>query len=857
MIARGHTLAVLTCLLIFLCGQVPSAAAIDCTITTARSVRTFYSGENVCLNIHAMVTPQTVPYEVRDFEGQMIAEGALQLSDTCPEVLQLGDLANGIYYLSLTFEGPEVVNDAFCVIPRPDEDPGDPALWGFQFGSMSDPHFKVMAQVGVRYVRFDMSWPDHERQEGSYNTGKADWFAATVQRYGLQMIPTLGYSPVWTGLKPDNMADVRSHTWCPDAVEHWGDYVAVLRDRLASQTVPWPSPEIVPSGAGRENVPLVRAWEIWNEADQNFYYGPWCRYADLLRIASKTIEQHSYHDDIIYGGACAHWTEMGKIYGLGAQAYFDQIAWHSNRDIEQELPKYYYGSPQLGYKFLLPRPTIQTECYPDTKPGVSEAEYLLRLYATLKAWREEGYCYSSIGQHLEGPVDPNSRALVYRKPDGEFVPNAKYVAYAVTRWLLADAAYLGPLNLGDGIRAHLFAKQRKALLIAWCDHGATVAVDIEPGATRIDIMGRKHVLSGGQCSLALTGAPAVVFGVGESHILEAIENYFEQVMTTEYGFEYHVDAPYVKKLDWDCNWGCSDQASRMRATLRSVLKAMRGSPIANVRHLDRLIGDIRRSMKALARAAISRQIIRPEVPTSIWRLQKLAEWLAEARDTLALEPGIQGGTAQALWGYLEQARPTLVDRTQGTTYPFSELLLKRAFRMAKLSSQTQGRGSYLVARAAARTGLLFREIERPCLTDVFVVGHFPTARQMIRGILFHPGLTHTLEAQVYNFTPDDVSGTLTWTLPGTWSEGSISLPFTAPAGGHTERLPCQVDIPGTPAPWVLKWTYVPGYRFCVSLPETIASEGYATLSAELSDGRQTLPVPHEICVGVWVPEGSP
>lgn len=874
--------AALTCVLVVLWAHPPAVGEVECRITTPRLARTFYTGERVSLNIHARVERQTMHYEVRDVDGEVVAAGELVVSAASPEVLQFGALQNGIYYLSLEFPGAEALTDAFCVIPRPDDAPGDAGLWGFQFGGFGPEWYALMAQVGVRHVRMCVTWPDHERQPGVYNTAKADAFAELCKRYGLQMIPTLGYSPPWTAQKPDDMDPVRSHTWYPDAMENWGEYVRVIRDRLADQTVTWPSREVVPAGGPSRTIPLVRSWEIWNEADQNFYYGAWPRYVDLLRIAHKTIKQHSPRNQVVYGGACAHWTEMGRTHALFGQFYFDQIAWHPNKDVEQELPKYYYGSPQLGYRHGLPRPTVGTECYPATKAGVSEADYLVRLFATLKAWREEGYSYASIGQRLAGPADPNSFALTYVKPEDGFVPNAKYVAYAVTRWLLADAAYVGPLDMGAGVTAHVFGRRGQAMLIAWSDYGATIRVDTEPEAVRIDAMGRSHAVGRPTCSLVLSGAPTVVLGLGKDHVLDAFENYFELVMRTEYGFEYHVDSPYVHDLARDSAWGVGDQAGRMRETLREALVPMRASSRIMVLPLNNLALDIRRSMMNLVAAGERLGYVRNEVPNSLWRLQRLAEWLAEACDSLrpdagdavtaeaqAAEPaGAQGDAATPpgrvglrdaahLAEGLEQHFAWVWNRAGGTTHPLSKTLMQRALRMLDAGAGPRGPATRIAAATAINVAHAYRRIEPGQLTDVFVVWHLPTVRHMRKGFLFHPDMTHTLEAQVWNFTDADVSGTIRWELPGTWSPSRVEVEFTAPANGYSARIPCEVSIPGDAAPWVYKWAANPASRYPVSIPEGLASMVWPWVGGELSDGRSLLPICYEAGVGVWTPGASP
>ncbi len=838
----------------------PCPAAVECHLRTARVARTFYTGETAQLSITTDSDARNVPYEVRNYESQVVASGRVSFTAAEPTELVLRGLANGVYYLQLTFGPGDLYRDQFCVLPPPDQGGEDARLWGFQLNGAEERCYQMLAQVGVRYVRFDVSWPDHEPSPGAYRTSKADWYAGVCRRWGLQMIPTLGYSPSWTAQKPDNMDATRNHTWCPDAVEHWGEYVRLLRERLGRQTVTWPSPEL---GLGASNatqeVPLVRSWEIWNEVDQNFYYGPWPRYLDLLRVASGVLKQTSRDRRVMYGGACAHWTEMGKTYDCAGPLFFDEVAWHSNKDLETELPKYYYGAPQLGYRNWIPQLTVQTECYPTTRAGVGEAEYLLRLYTVLRAWREEGYCYASIGSHLVGPADPNSIALTSLRSDKEYMPNAKYVAYATSRWLLGNSAYLGPVSLAEGVTAHVFARQGGPMMVLWSDTGATVSVELDTWAQQIDVMGRSRRLPGTECSLTLNGAPTVIWGVAYRYAVEAIQNYFETTMNTEYGFPYATDSPYVKTLAWDCCWRCDGQSDRLLATLRQTLDAMKARPAMKGRALDSLAADISTSTANLCDAAAryrSRYGLRPEVPTSLWRLVRLAEWLGEATDALAGPRCVRASGSD--WpprkAYLMQRLDTLytqlAETPEGSVHPLALRMLDRGYSLAATYQRTGGAGVLKAALTAADAAEAWGRVENPQVRGVFLVGYFPTARQLKKSTIFTPGQTHTLQVQVYNFTSKPVSGTFTWALGAAWSPNTVTVPFSVGPGQHTERIPCDVTVPGGPEPWSLGRVTLPAGDISVWCPSTTANKEWLQLYGQLSDGRGLPQMVFETAVGV-------
>jgi hypothetical protein len=837
---------------------VAESQPVDCHVCAPRVGRVFFAGEPVTLTVTSASASQTVRYAVYDADGRTVASGSLRLDGGTPQSLALRQLGIGIYYLTFTFADNSQFKDAFCVVPRPDDGPGDPGLWGFQFGAMYEQYYAFMAALGVRHVRFDLSWPDHERTPGAYGFDVADWYASCLKRYGLQMIPTLGYTPGWTAMQPEDLGPERSHVFAPDAVEHWAQFVSLLGRRLGEQTVTWPPSAVVGgSKCQMETLPLVRSWEIWNEVDQNYYWGHWGRYLDLLRVAGAVLKQQDPRRSVAYGGSCGHWTELAKTYEANCVPYFDQLTWHSGGNMERELPKYYYGAPQLGYRNWLPRPTIQTECYPDPFAGASEAESVLRLYTILKAWREEGYSYASIGQHLIGPADPNSCGLGWWTADGQIAPTAKGVAYASARWLLMDATYVGPLNLGANVVAHLFMKRGSPLLIAWCDGGATVSVNLSSRCRRFDALGRETPVRGTRVNLALTPAPVVLWGVAEAYVPAAISAYVNQVMKTEYGFPYGTDSPYVHTLEADCDWNNPGQAARLAATLSACVTALSSRPTVRGRALDPYALDLRTAICNLTSAA-QRWGMRPEVPTTVWRLVRLAEWVGEVSD--ALDPtvvgrpsGVEMSTNTGVTVDLQQARAVVADDASGRLRPMSATLLSRAQRMSELAARTGGPGAALAVRTAMEAARQYATLEGLSQIAIFAVGYFPTAHQLKKGVIFDPDTTHTVQAQVYNFTAAEVSGTLTWHFGDTWSPQTASVQFSAPANGWSERLSCQVTIPGGAQPWPIKTASNPAGSFSVYCPAEVPVGETLILDGCLSDGRPLLPMRYEVSVGVRIP----
>jgi len=339
------------------------------SISTARLARTFYPGDTIALNVTSQGPVQTVHCLVRDFEGRVVWENSLKMGGGASLVIApAADLPYGIYYLTFTCDDGQQVEDAFCLIPRPDATLDMDRLFGWHYGGDDEAVWRLLAQVGCRLIRGDISWVDINRREDQWDLVKARRRGELAAKYGIQYIPIIGYTPAYQGIKPLNASGrsaIASHTWAPRSATLWQHYVHITAECLNNYHTQWPAPAVLPDVAADEVVtlPAVRAWEIWNEADQNFYYGPWGRYLDLLRIAYNEIHALQPRTQVIYGGSCGHWTELGMTYHMGGQYYFDLLNLHVGSDFDDALERYYYGAPQIGYGYGLYHESAFTECY--------------------------------------------------------------------------------------------------------------------------------------------------------------------------------------------------------------------------------------------------------------------------------------------------------------------------------------------------------------------------------------------------------------------------------------------------------------------------------------------------------------
>jgi len=833
------------------------AQEFSCTITAPRPARAFFPGESIYLTVTVSGPQQQATYTIFDYQGRRRIVDTLQVGNGEPRNLSVPfRMPTGIYYITLNFATGQRVNDAFCVIPRPDDEAGEYGIFGFHLGNPSEELVEALAQAGVRIVRDDMDWVNSEPTEGNYSLGKAQARADLYSKYGIQWIPILGYTPGWARMEPENATGrsaAAAHAWAPAETTHWAGFVQLMADYLGSQTVHWPSEEIIPrsEALASEDLPLVNRWEIWNEVDQAFYYGYWGRYLDLLRIAYCTLKTSNPRNVVLYGGSCGHWTELGNTYHANCKYYFDELAFHGGgTDIGKTLEIYYTGAPQIGNGYGIFHPSSHTETYPSAPAPLTETQYMIRLYTTLKKWQERTWCVF-YGGRVVGAADPASSALLYSN-NGAIVPNAKYVAFAVARWLLSDATYVGPIDLGETVEANLFLKYGRPMLICWSDENATVNIALASDAHFYDEMGNRFPMprQGTASTVTLTAKPLVIYGVDYHYLSQAIRNQAEIYLTTPQGFETDRVFGYIGPLERDAAWAWSDWPRQFRRALQWATDICDRRPRVGPRALGipQMVthGQLYRTVRKCEPAGY----IHGPTHHIIYRLECLTEWLgrvADARDRAWEVYNHQSRFTDKLLDRMEQLETRIT--ANGLNYPLAQQSLDCARRQIDRAVKYHHGGAYRAATGLHNTAVLLSNLEQPKLLKVFAVADFITATQLVKGLALPPGVEHNLRVTVYNYTNQPVSGQITWHLPNTWSKSTITKSFIAPAGGYSEPIDCLVTIPDEPKPWVEKDGSTGVGNVTLRLPEPISVQSDLKLAGELDDGRSLLDMHYDVLIG--------
>lgn len=174
-----------------------------------------------------------------------------------------------------------------------------------------------ISATGATWVRYDLSWNRAVEQGfgGAYNWTAPDRVTASAKRHGLQILMVPGLTPA-----AYRMPGCSSGERCaPTDVAAYVKFVKAAAERYGTQ---------------------VQAWEIWNEPNISYRFGPSVdvtKYVNMLKGAYKEIKLAN-PEAIVLGGSIAPTATtyrdlrpldfVNAMYEKGASGYFDGLAMH-------------------------------------------------------------------------------------------------------------------------------------------------------------------------------------------------------------------------------------------------------------------------------------------------------------------------------------------------------------------------------------------------------------------------------------------------------------------------------------------------------------------------------------------------
>lgn len=187
--------------------------------------------------------------------------------------------------------------------------------------------------AGVGLVRQYIWWNRMEPREGVYDWSRMDQLVTDAKAKGMQILPTLLYTPDFYSSKP---ADSTSTAQFPPAdPADLARFTTKMVQRYGTGGTYWCKPPLpnLPPQCPQSYVPITY-WEVWNEPD----YTSWWKgspnpaeYVELLKATSTAIKLADPAAKVVLGsltGAGGSLSDgyLDALYRLGAQEYFDVVS---------------------------------------------------------------------------------------------------------------------------------------------------------------------------------------------------------------------------------------------------------------------------------------------------------------------------------------------------------------------------------------------------------------------------------------------------------------------------------------------------------------------------------------------------
>jgi hypothetical protein len=858
----------LTAAFVASCGIVSAG---EVTISAERVARVFYAGEPISLCVTADCSRQKASFEVYDYFEMHWYSGEVTIGAGQTTVVEIPrKLPFGWYGFRISVDGA-MVEDAFCVIPQPyTYTRGDDALFHMQLSTYDERHYAAAAQLGIRCLRTDLSWPDIEQDAGQYSFELFRGKLQLCRKYGMRLMATVGYTPGWNAVQPQNGPDdwIReaSFVWHPRSVERWQGLVEQAVAEARTTTVEWPSREILrdEAYASPQTAPVVHSWEVWNEADHAFYMGSWGRYLDLLRITYCTVKETFPDSRVIYGGASGNWQTMGITCANHHQLYFDRLAFHPNTTVDDVFIRWYRGIYQLPWVDGFPRETCANEGYcvyggDDMGFATHQQEPgdLFRVRTEMMFWNQDTYFRSSCaGQWVARPGESGSQNALMLEKNGGLVPTPLYAGFAAARHWLTNATYVGPVSIGEKTEAHMLLKLGRPLLIAWSDEGERVIVKRDEVAERITVMGRRIDLRRGRTSThKLERAPLIIWGADPVYLQEALKNRYELFAHTALG-NYAGDVWYFgvgELMDDAKNWIPAGFEAAMQQGIDRAAEMLGCGGVEGPAAVEDAMAVCQYGMLRVTAKCMADGGVPPRAIGTMYRLAYIIEWLGLIADDRALMWSEGYAAPGEIARYRNRIRIIAAQLSEAEPRgdpPFIETLLERAGEQLRQAAELNGRGSLRAAKAETFTAEHLMGVEQPVVRRLFSVADFGTAVQLRKTHLLEPEKEHTVAVTMHNYLSTPASGTIHLSIPETW-EAVSPLEHCFEVGGHevSEAVMFRFQIPGGPLPWQHLTPNSPDSVISIDVPQGLQPISEVIVRAELDDGTALLRTLYQVYVG--------
>ncbi|MBO0681408.1 cellulase family glycosylhydrolase [Mycolicibacterium sp. S2-37] len=187
--------------------------------------------------------------------------------------------------------------------------------------------FDLMADMGVRWVRFDIEWSLIQSEPGTFDWTSTDTIVDEARAHGMNPLAVLAFTPGWA-VTAQGLAESDARHARPDQLSDYATFARIAAERYA------------PRG--------VRSWEIWNEPNLGLFWPPRPdadEYATLFRAAATAIRNVDPNATLVTGGLSPRYPEPDV--GVSPLDYLQQLYENGTAQLADAIAVHPYSFPVL------------------------------------------------------------------------------------------------------------------------------------------------------------------------------------------------------------------------------------------------------------------------------------------------------------------------------------------------------------------------------------------------------------------------------------------------------------------------------------------------------------------------------
>lgn len=232
----------------------------------------------------------------------------------------------------------------FSTVPQPAPENARLGMGHWIWDADPEPFFRIMRNMGLRWLRTDAVWPMIEKEEGKTDWRLTDRMYQMARKYGLSLLITVQYVPRWGALEP-------YHQYGGNPIpEKWSAFLTKLIKRHGDK---------------------IAVYEVWNEPNTSYHWsGGAATYAEHLKRSSSLIRRLAPRAKIAHAGLTHH---------LPSALQFTEELLYRQVGTLFDIFSFHYGNGEYAPKYqnLLEAAGLKKALW-NTESGFGKPEEMIR-----------------------------------------------------------------------------------------------------------------------------------------------------------------------------------------------------------------------------------------------------------------------------------------------------------------------------------------------------------------------------------------------------------------------------------------------------------------------------------------------